>query len=356
MIFSPSFVQSPDHFVEVAPLVEPESLGTQHEDAAVGTQNESVEKPLVSFLKLQNLEQLIPKFEEQFIVEMEDMLELNEEHLKQMGVVQIGLINRFLRAQKAERERRGITAPTPTNPLSNASASNAASVPNSSHVVAIDLVKDDDVVMVDAVAVEEVPPPPPPPPPVCSNCADLACIGCASCVPNAVMDLTLEIDPITKPFCFACFEKIHPLQNRHPPRVIDQPLLGLQKAKFDAAQSESQNFTRMGVLSAISSIRDEILSQQITGLSRLASLRSELAQIEESVADKPLVALVLGDTGAGKSSTLNALIGERSLLPTNGMRACTASLVELARNEEPGKKYRAIVELLTKEEWDVEVC
>jgi hypothetical protein len=33
--------------------------------------------------------------------------------------------------------------------------------------------------------------------------------------------------------------------------------------------------------------------------------------------------VVVGDTGAGKSSLLNALLDETSLLPTNGMRACT---------------------------------
>lgn len=44
---------------------------------------------------------------------------------------------------------------------------------------------------------------------------------------------------------------------------------------------------------------------------------------------RPLYVVVLGDTGAGKSSTLNAVIGERRLLPTNGMRACTAAIVEV---------------------------
>lgn len=34
--------------------------------------------------------------------------------------------------------------------------------------------------------------------------------------------------------------------------------------------------------------------------------------------------------GAGKSSTINALLGEEDIVPTNGMRACTACVVELS--------------------------
>lgn len=51
-----------------------------------------------------------------------------------------------------------------------------------------------------------------------------------------------------------------------------------------------------------------------------------------SATQRPVFVVVLGDTGAGKSSTLNAVIGERKLLPTNGMRACTAAIVEARRH------------------------
>ena len=40
-----------------------------------------------------------------------------------------------------------------------------------------------------------------------------------------------------------------------------------------------------------------------------------------------------GDTGSGKSSTLNALLGEVCILPTNGMRACTAAIIELMAHD-----------------------
>jgi len=41
---------------------------------------------------------------------------------------------------------------------------------------------------------------------------------------------------------------------------------------------------------------------------------------------------VLGGTGVGKSSLLNALLGEASILPTSGSRGCTAAVVELQFN------------------------
>ena len=41
---------------------------------------------------------------------------------------------------------------------------------------------------------------------------------------------------------------------------------------------------------------------------------------------------VLGGTGVGKSSLLNALLGEADILPTSGSRGCTAAPVELRYN------------------------
>ncbi|KAJ1493571.1 hypothetical protein T484DRAFT_1768352 [Baffinella frigidus] len=38
--------------------------------------------------------------------------------------------------------------------------------------------------------------------------------------------------------------------------------------------------------------------------------------------------VTVGDTGVGKSTLLNAILGEASVLPTNGMRACTACIIE----------------------------
>ncbi|KAL0027933.1 hypothetical protein WJX79_003761 [Trebouxia sp. C0005] len=36
---------------------------------------------------------------------------------------------------------------------------------------------------------------------------------------------------------------------------------------------------------------------------------------------------VLGDTGAGKSSTINCLLGEENVLPVNGMRVTASCII-----------------------------
>ena len=41
---------------------------------------------------------------------------------------------------------------------------------------------------------------------------------------------------------------------------------------------------------------------------------------------------VVGNTGAGKSSVINAMLDEERLVPTNCMRACTAVVTEISYN------------------------
>ena len=54
--------------------------------------------------------------------------------------------------------------------------------------------------------------------------------------------------------------------------------------------------------------------------------------IEQKVEGPKTVIAVVGDTGAGKSSLMNALLDHRSVLPTSGIRACTAVVVEVVQN------------------------
>ncbi|KAJ4391639.1 hypothetical protein N0V93_005258 [Gnomoniopsis smithogilvyi] len=69
------------------------------------------------------------------------------------------------------------------------------------------------------------------------------------------------------------------------------------------------------------------------------------------------VIAVAGGTGAGKSSLINAVLDEDKLLPTNGMRACTAVITEVSWNEvdDPQQAYRAEIEFVSPEEWDSEL-
>ena len=73
-----------------------------------------------------------------------------------------------------------------------------------------------------------------------------------------------------------------------------------------------------------------------------------LAQIakESEVCPEVPVAL-LGPTGAGKSTLINALL-DAQLLPVNVAKICTASVTEVAYSESPA--YEATIEFVTEDE------
>ncbi|KAF3022460.1 hypothetical protein E8E14_009658 [Neopestalotiopsis sp. 37M] len=66
---------------------------------------------------------------------------------------------------------------------------------------------------------------------------------------------------------------------------------------------------------------------------------------------------VLGDTGSGKSSIVNALLDEEMIVPTNCMRACTSVITEISYNssDDPNELYRAEVEFISPEDWREEL-
>ncbi|KAI1372650.1 hypothetical protein F4677DRAFT_431751 [Hypoxylon crocopeplum] len=78
-----------------------------------------------------------------------------------------------------------------------------------------------------------------------------------------------------------------------------------------------------------------------------------IQELEERAKPTRTVVGVVGNTGAGKSSVINALLDEERLLPTNCLRACTASPTEISYNysDDPTELYRAEVEFITKDEW-----
>ena len=63
---------------------------------------------------------------------------------------------------------------------------------------------------------------------------------------------------------------------------------------------------------------------------------------------------VVGNTGAGKSSVINALLDEERLLPTNCMRACTAVITEISYNYDSAA-YSAEIEFIAANDWRVEL-
>ena len=76
-------------------------------------------------------------------------------------------------------------------------------------------------------------------------------------------------------------------------------------------------------------------------------------ELESQAAYQRIVVGVVGSTGAGKSSVINAVLDEECLVPTNSMRACTAVITEIAYNnsDQQDQKYRAEIHFISKDEW-----
>ncbi|XP_060921721.1 nuclear GTPase SLIP-GC-like [Labrus mixtus] len=63
---------------------------------------------------------------------------------------------------------------------------------------------------------------------------------------------------------------------------------------------------------------------------------------------------VFGKTGAGKSSLINAVIGEDDLLPSGSYKACTTVIIKVEANKQ-NQNYEAEIEFITEEEFEEDV-
>ncbi|KAF6817123.1 hypothetical protein CSOJ01_02543 [Colletotrichum sojae] len=98
---------------------------------------------------------------------------------------------------------------------------------------------------------------------------------------------------------------------------------------------------------------DKKLTEMMTGLDetianmpemkRGAKYRESIRKIQAEAQLPRFVIGVLGDTGCGKSSLINAVLDESHIVPTNCMRACTAVITEILWNSvnDAAKRYRA---------------
>ncbi|XP_041673381.1 nuclear GTPase SLIP-GC-like isoform X2 [Cheilinus undulatus] len=72
-------------------------------------------------------------------------------------------------------------------------------------------------------------------------------------------------------------------------------------------------------------------------------------KIHDLETEKKELVGVFGRTGAGKSSLINTLIGERNLLPSGDLNACTTVIIKVEANMK-NKKYEAEIEFISKED------
>ncbi|XP_037544476.1 nuclear GTPase SLIP-GC [Nematolebias whitei] len=76
--------------------------------------------------------------------------------------------------------------------------------------------------------------------------------------------------------------------------------------------------------------------------------------IKDLERDKRELVGVFGKTGAGKSSLINAVVGEKKLLPSGKVSACTSVITKVESNMQ-NEHYEAEIEFIGKEAWKAEV-
>ncbi|XP_076867116.1 nuclear GTPase SLIP-GC-like isoform X2 [Brachyhypopomus gauderio] len=82
-------------------------------------------------------------------------------------------------------------------------------------------------------------------------------------------------------------------------------------------------------------------------------IRENISKLNKEIKKKTTVGL-FGRTGTGKSSLINAVLGESNLLPSGSICACTSVIIQVEANV-TNSNYIAEIEFISKQNWEDEL-
>ncbi|XP_036419865.1 nuclear GTPase SLIP-GC-like [Colossoma macropomum] len=127
-----------------------------------------------------------------------------------------------------------------------------------------------------------------------------------------------------------------------------------KKQKSHSSSERSDAVIDINRAKEIMTRTDTQLTEQCENLRKLIQyVRTNISELDKGGVKKKTTVGVFGKSGAGKSSLINAILGETDLLPSGTSHACTSVIIQIEANL-TDSNYTAEIEFISKEEWKEE--